>query len=201
MCVLLSSTDVTQTCVDLSGKAFSIPATADNPAVLVFQAAKHVPKAFPYSSTLRIIAKLLFELLEHERTLREGVVFLMNMTDYGWSNFCLDDEKRFIDAFQSRFPLRYNSIFLANSPWWIRSVITMVWPFLKPKMRERLHVVSREEILTRLDACVVPQALGGLAAVDIDCFVSARATTQSDSAAERDALLTTKLEERVDSST
>jgi hypothetical protein len=68
-----------------------------------------------------------------------GLVVLFDLTDYGWSNFALDDTKTFLDGLQHRLPIRQSAIYVINAPWIINSILTLVTTFLSEKIRGKIR--------------------------------------------------------------
>ena len=66
-----------------------------------------------------------------------------------------------LDVLQDQYPARVKRIFVIDAPWYVRKLFRVMTPFLKPKMRERVFLVSRSQLLTFFSPDCLPVSLGG----------------------------------------
>jgi hypothetical protein len=141
---------------------------------------------------LRSLVYLLERMTERESTATEGLSFMANMEDWGWSNFSIKYAKSFFDTVQvpfsslflivkGRFPCRVRMFLIVNPPSWFN----MVWRLIRPmmssqfagtysiswsKFSEKVSMPQGKEIFEHFDADQVPKELGG--ELDIDAALS-----------------------------
>lgn len=56
------------------------------------------------------------------------------------------DFQKISHATQNTLPFRVDRVLLVNAPWWMRTVLAIVKPMLKPKMRRKLQVSDASEL-------------------------------------------------------
>ncbi|XP_042876706.1 clavesin-2-like [Penaeus japonicus] len=99
-------------------------------------------------------------LVEEESVQANGVVAILD-----WSNFparlttSLSPKllRLMLDGLQDAFPLRLGAIHLVNQPWYVEAALGLARPFLKEKLRSRIHVHGNN--LATLHAQVPPRLL------------------------------------------
>lgn len=99
-------------------------------------------------------------LVEDEAVQANGVVAILD-----WSNFparlttSLSPKllRLMLDGLQDAFPLRLGAIHLVNQPWYVEAALGLARPFLKEKLRSRIHVHGNN--LATLHAQVPPRLL------------------------------------------
>ncbi|XP_047499808.1 clavesin-2-like [Penaeus chinensis] len=99
-------------------------------------------------------------LVEDESVQANGVVAILD-----WSNFparlttSLSPKllRLMLDGLQDAFPLRLGAIHLVNQPWYVEAALGLARPFLKEKLRSRIHVHGNN--LATLHAQVPPRLL------------------------------------------
>ncbi len=138
-----------------------------------------IPKAFPIKQTIRCFVLIVFSLLDDPKSLREGVILIGDFSKYSMANFCLEDQKMLMNIIQNCLPVRLENLFMVDAPWWMRTILAILSPFMKQKMRERIRRVSREELLGILPPAIVPQRLGGQYSLPLPALLDALATTAS----------------------
>jgi hypothetical protein len=71
------------------------------------------------------------------------------------------DMKKVMDSIQNHLPQRMAAIILVNAPWYVRFLVAMVRPMLKPKLRKKIHVVSTEGLSEWFTPEQLPTIYGG----------------------------------------
>ncbi|KAK3895294.1 hypothetical protein Pcinc_000986 [Petrolisthes cinctipes] len=109
-----------------------------------------------YQAVLLTLEKL----VEDEAVQAAGVVAILD-----WSNFparlttSLSPKllRLMLDGLQDAFPLRLGALHLVNQPWYVEAALGLARPFLKEKLRSRIHVHGNN--LATLHAQVPPRLL------------------------------------------
>ncbi|XP_049851247.1 uncharacterized protein LOC126325807 isoform X1 [Schistocerca gregaria] len=96
-----------------------------------------------------------------------GAVFIVDMTGYGLQHFLVATPSNlslFIKMFQDGFPLRLKAVHIVNAPSVFATVFAISKPFLKEKMRQRIHVHGRNmsSLHEYVPYEILPKQLGGM---------------------------------------
>ena len=158
---------------ELRTQKMYIPGTRDRSgaALFIINAGKHVPGQFSTTQTLKL-AFYMGELLTSDpKTSQIGVTIISNMDGMEWANFDNQFQRSIINFFQNNIPARVKNIILYKSPWWVSMLVRMVSPFLKQKMRERIHICNEGDLLQFVESDQLPRDLGGTFEYDHESFV------------------------------
>lgn len=71
------------------------------------------------------------------------------------------DMKKMMDSVQNHLPSRMGGIIILNAPWYIRALTTFAKPFLKPKLRKKIHICSISELKEYFSPEQLPTIYGG----------------------------------------
>jgi hypothetical protein len=88
---------------------------------------------------------------------REGVVYIEDLAGASWTSFTRVsqyDMKELLGAMRHAMPLRIRAIHILHAPWYLRILITMVSPFMKSKLLERVRfsiILPSEYLLSSTD--------------------------------------------------
>jgi hypothetical protein len=140
-----------------------IPGTRDRcgAALFIINAAKHVPGQFSLEDTLKLAFYMGEVLTANPKTSEIGVTIISNMEGMEWSNFDNNFQRSVINLFQNNIPARVKTIILYKSPWWVTMMVKMLSPFLKAKMRDRIHICGENELMQYVEQDQLPMDLGG----------------------------------------
>lgn len=150
-----------------------IPGTRDRngAALFIINAAKHVPGQYDNEQTLRLAFYMGELLTSSPKTAQVGVTIISNMDGLEWANFDNQFQRNIINFFQASIPARVKNIILYRSPWWVSMLVKMVSPFLKQKMRERIHICDEGDLLQFVEPDQLPSNLGGTFDYDHEAFL------------------------------
>lgn len=141
-------------------------------ALFVVRAGSHVPGQFPKESTLRLAFYMGERVTESLKTQKNGVTLLIDLDGTEWASFDANFMAEIIDFFQNHIPAAVKNILIWRAPWWIKSAIRVVSPFLKEKMRQRIHLCDNLHALQEyIDEQQLPSAFGGSLEYDHDSFI------------------------------
>jgi len=97
--------------------------------------------------------------LEH---MRKGVNFVSNCNGFGWKNFSLDMERKMADVYQDAYPMKIKSMIVVDLPWFMTAMVKLVKVFLKPKLAQRIKLISKDVLLTDFfQTHELPTCMGG----------------------------------------
>lgn len=144
----------------------------DGTAILVINAKNHQPGTFSDADTLKL-SYFMAELMTRDtETQKNGITILCNMEGLNWEQSDYGFYRDVVQMFQNNFPCRVKNVIVFSPPWWIQFLVGLINPFLKPKMRERIHMeVEREALLAWIDKESLPEELGGLYHYDHELFM------------------------------
>lgn len=150
-----------------------IPGTRDRngAALFIINAAKHVPGQYDNEQTLKLAFYMGELLTSSPKTAQVGVTIISNMDGLEWANFDNQFQRNIINFFQANIPARVKNIILYRSPWWVSMLVKMVSPFLKQKMRERIHICDEGDLLQFVEPDQLPSNLGGTFDYDHEAFL------------------------------
>lgn len=144
----------------------------DGSTLLMIDALKHTPGQFPDESTLKLSFFMAEAVTSTVDAQRDGISILCFMEDLTWEQSDYAFYRDVITLFQDNFPCRVKNIFVFSPPWWISMLIAFASPYMKPKMRERIHIVTtRESLLEWIDINSLPKELDGELSYDHDAFI------------------------------
>lgn len=128
--------------------------------VIVLLASNWDHTKYDVRTVYQAVLLTLERLVEDEAVQVNGVVAIID-----WSNFparlttSLSPKllRLMLDGLQDAFPLRLGALHLINQPWYVEPVLGLARPFLKEKLRSRIHVHGNN--LATLHAQVPPRLL------------------------------------------
>lgn len=71
------------------------------------------------------------------------------------------DIKLWFESIQDRIPCRMSGIVVVNAPWYLRIILSIIKPLLRPKLRKRIHITTVEGLSEWFSSDQVPTTLGG----------------------------------------
>lgn len=169
---------------ELRTKKMYIPGSRDKKgaALFVVQASKHVIGQFPPESTIKLAYYLGECITASLKTQRNGITLIIDLNGTEWSNFDANFMAEIIGFFQNHIPAAVKNILIWRAPWWIRTAIQVVSPFLKEKMRKRIKLCDNLfALLQFVNESDLPVEFGGTFDYDHDYFIRkelAKSTTE-----------------------
>ena len=167
----LTATDVLH---ELRTQKMYIPGSRDKKgaALFVVQASKHVIGQFPSESTIKLAYYLGECVTASLKTQRNGITLILDLDGTEWSNFDVNFMAEIIGFFQNHIPAAVKNILIWRAPWWIRTAIQVVSPFLKDKMRKRIKLCDNlHRLLEFVNESDLPVEFGGNFEYDHDYFI------------------------------
>ena len=167
----LSAADVLQ---EMRTAKMYIPGSRDlkGAALFVVKAANHIPGQFPKESTIKLAYYLGEVVTSNIKTQRNGLTLLIDLDGMDMASFDATFMAEVINFFQNHIPAAVKNILIWHAPWWIRSAIQIVSPFLKEKMRKRIHLCDNMFALQQFIAQdQLPVDFGGTFDYDHESFV------------------------------
>ena len=104
--------------------------------VFYMKCSRYWPKV---TSTEQIIDNLVYcmeSMVEKQKSCEEGIAFLANMNDWGFSNFSVSYCHQFMMTLQGRVPVRVRMFLIVNPPSWFGKIWTIMKPMLAPGLPE-----------------------------------------------------------------
>ncbi|KAG7173400.1 clavesin-2-like [Homarus americanus] len=128
--------------------------------IIVLLASNWDHSRYDVRTVYQAVLLTLERLVEDEAVQAAGVVAILD-----WSNFparlttSLSPKllRLMLDGLQDAFPLRLGALHLVNQPWYVEAALSLARPFLKEKLRSRIHVHGNN--LATLHAQVPPRLL------------------------------------------
>jgi tyrosine-protein phosphatase non-receptor type 9 len=96
-----------------------------------------------------------------EETQKNGVILLVDMGGSGLANLDRKLSQSILALLQEGYPARLKMIYIIDAPWWFRTAMAFILPFLKKKTRDRIWISNRTEILRIFKSNSLPKQLGG----------------------------------------
>ena len=159
---------------ELRTQKMFIPGTRDKKgaALFVVQASKHVIGQFPPESTIKLAFYLGECLTASLKTQKNGITLIIDLSGTEWSTFDANFMAEIINFFQNHIPAAVKNILIWRAPWWIRTAIKIVSPFLKEKMRKRIKMCDNLfGLLEFVSEADLPTEFGGAFEYDHDFFI------------------------------
>lgn len=123
----------------------------------------------PFVDNFRATFLVLDKLIQDEETQINGfsVVYdftgssLMSMLKVAQSE--LITKGILIELLQEAFPARFKGVHLVHQPWYVSMVLSVIKPFMKQKLRDRIHIHGSdfESLHKYIEAQYLPSELGG----------------------------------------
>lgn len=164
---------VTDVAKELKSAKMYIPGSTDrNKAqLLVIDATKHDPAAFSHDDTIRLAFFMGHKVTERPSVWEHGLTLIVNLSGYTWAQWDMALQRQILGLFTDNIPARVKNILLFDAPWWISSLVRIVSPFLKQKMRERLQLCDKDNIQNWVEAANLPVQFGGRLQYDHEGFM------------------------------
>ncbi|XP_046573182.1 alpha-tocopherol transfer protein-like [Haliotis rubra] len=113
--------------------------------VIVFRPGRWDPEKYPMEDIYRASFLINSAVVESEEAQVNGVRYINDLSDFGWvhaKNFTPTFAKKFSTMIQDAFPMRVKGIHYLHQPSVFEYVFSMIKPFLKEKLRKRLHFLG-----------------------------------------------------------
>eukprot|EP00055_Hartaetosiga_balthica_P008299 m.30434 g.30434 ORF g.30434 m.30434 type:complete len:690 (-) comp6228_c0_seq2:2857-4926(-) len=146
----------------LSGKYCLPGVTArDGTGIVIFRAKFHTKcgNKEELHSCLQAIFFCLSYVLSTVSAQRHGVTFVFDMTKLAIRNVDTSLMKSMLTLLKNAFPGRLAVAFMYNSPRWFRAISTLLRPFVKKKMMERVKFIKN--LTSEIDTEKLPDFVGG----------------------------------------
>ena len=114
--------------------------------VFYMKPARYWPKV---TSTEQIIDNLVYcmeSMVEKQKSCEEGIAFLANMNDWGFSNFSVSYCHQFMMTLQGRVPVRVRMFLIVNPPSWFGKIWSIMKPMLSDDFRKKIHIIPETEL-------------------------------------------------------
>ncbi len=160
--------------LEMKTKKMYIPGSRDKKgaALFVVQATNHVPGQFPPESTVKLAFYLGEIITANLKTQRNGITLVIDLKDTEWSSFDATFIADLIGFFQNHIPAAVKNILIWRAPWWVKSAIKIVSPFLKEKMRKRIKICDNLFALKEfVEEDQLPVEFGGTFEYDHESFI------------------------------
>lgn len=123
----------------------------------------------PFAENLRAILFLLEELICDEVNQVHGFTVLYNFEGVAFQTIIKVAQTEqmqkamLVELLQDSFPARFKGIHLVNQPWYVSIVLTIMRPFMKQKLRQRLHLhgIDYQSLHEHIDPTTLPAEFGG----------------------------------------
>jgi tyrosine-protein phosphatase non-receptor type 9 len=129
--------------------------------LLLFTASKHYPSTDSGITAIQSLVLQLDAALSSEETQKNGVILLVDMGGSGLANLDRKLSQSILALLQEGYPARLKMIYIIDAPWWFRTAMAFILPFLKKKTRDRIWISNRTEILRIFKSNSLPKQLGG----------------------------------------
>lgn len=144
----------------------------DGSTLLFMNGLKHTPGQFTEDSTLKLSFFMAETVTSTVDAQRDGITVICYLEDLNWEQSDYAFYKKVVQLFQDNFPCRVKNIFVFSPPWWISMLIAFVKPVMKPKMRDRIHIVTDREALQEwIEKEALPVELDGECKYDQESFI------------------------------
>ena len=141
----------------------------DGAIVIQLRPQRWDPESMPIADIFKTLLLLLEKLIEDEENQVHGFAILNNQIDVPFTTvFKLSQTEQirkgiFIELLQESFPARFKGIHLVNQAWYISLILSIVRPFMKQKMRDRLflHGSDYTTLYEHYEPDLLPPSLSG----------------------------------------
>ena len=152
-----------------TGILYSPPGRDKQGAGLFVITCRKYEKSTKVTDLIRLAFYLAEQVTMHPKTQRNGLTLVIDLYDCQWSQFDSGMLQKLSKLFQNSLPCSLKSILLYKSPWWATTLVKMVTPFLKEKLRQRIHVT--EDLIEYINPDQLPVELGGSYAFHLDMYI------------------------------
>ena len=123
----------------------------------------------PFLDNFRATMLILDKLIEDEETQINGISVVYNFEGTSFYSILkvaqLEHSQRamLIELLQEAFPARFKGVHLINQPWYISIVMGVIKPFMKQKLRDRIHLhgTDYQSLLEHTSPDSLPIEFGG----------------------------------------
>lgn len=154
--------------------------SADGHEFLYMKPARFFPGKTDTADLIASLVYLLDHMTDHEDGMTQGIAFMANMEDWGYSNFSVSYCRQFFETMQGRFPVRVRTFLIINPPSWFGSIWRIIKSMISKEFAEKVHMPDYEGMKAFLhDDCSLadlPDEFGGELDVDeaIEDFIEYR---------------------------
>ena len=123
----------------------------------------------PFGDNFKTLLQILDKLIEDEENQVHGFTIFNNLdglTFYAITHMVRTEHIQkgvLFELIQDAFPARFKGLHLLNQPWYISIILSIVRPFMKQKMRQRLHMHGADfsELHEVMDPMNIPEDFNG----------------------------------------
>jgi len=101
---------------------------------------------------------------------KDGLCVICDFQDFGVSNWSLTVLRRFLELTVEKYPVRIRRIYFLDQPTYFFIISKIVMTCLPKKFKERLKLISREELKEIIPESSLPPRVGGTSKVMSDLF-------------------------------
>ncbi|XP_030746081.1 tyrosine-protein phosphatase non-receptor type 9-like [Sitophilus oryzae] len=153
----------------LTGKFTVLPKRdANDAAIAVFTAHKHIPASSSHQTTLQGVVYQLDVALQNPLTQKSGIVFIYDMSNSKYSNFDYDLSQKILTLLKGGYPAKLKKVLIVTAPLWFKAPFKILRLFVREKLRERVYTVSAAQLLAHIPRDSLPARLGGSLVLDHD---------------------------------
>ena len=140
--------------------------------IWVFNAGLWTPSAYPKEEVELWLVAMLEAILRLPEVQERGIIMVGDVSGFGWSNFDPALEKLWLHTIQNQVPLSLRRLVMYRPGWIMSTLMAIVTPWMKPKLRARLaRVHTPDQIAEVVPLSDLPRHYGGeLDDIDaVDC--------------------------------
>jgi hypothetical protein len=102
---------------------------------------------FPAEKRVSLMVYLLEETWRRGYPRLTWVLDMGHMGERGADDQSSETRKATMHILQNYYPERLGALYVVHAPWYFRALVTLVWPFLDSRTREKIHVSMKPEDL------------------------------------------------------
>ncbi|KXJ11907.1 Tyrosine-protein phosphatase non-receptor type 9 [Exaiptasia diaphana] len=151
----------------LSGK-FTILEKPDpeGAAIAVIEAKLHFPELTSHETVIKCMVFQLDEATKSLTTQKSGLILLYDMSNSSYRNFDYELSQKVLELLKGCYPARLKRVYIISPPLWFKAILIILSSILREKIRERIEIVSSEQLKEKLPIEIIPKSLGGILTVD-----------------------------------